>query len=80
MYHHAYLTTLLMAHACCCYYIHYMGIYLLDNTTPNRFIPLIGDILIGIWKVNLRNAGLLEEFLRIRGEESLKSGGQAMTV
>ena len=37
-----------------------------------RFIPIIGDILIGVWKVNLRNAALLEEFLRVRGEESLR--------
>jgi hypothetical protein len=43
-----------------------------------RFVPIIGDILIGVWKVNSRNAVLLEEFLRVRGEESLKGGGQAI--
>lgn len=48
--------------------------------TLNRLIPIIGSILVGVWKVNLRNAAVLEEFLRVRGEESLKSGGQPTTV
>jgi len=36
------------------------------------FIPLAGDVILGIYKANSRNAALLEEFLRIRGEEFLK--------
>ena len=48
--------------------------------TLNRLIPIIGSILVGVWKVNLRNAAVLEEFLRVRGEESLKGGGQPATV
>lgn len=36
------------------------------------FIPIAGDIILGVWKANSRNAALLEEFLRIRGEEFLK--------
>lgn len=47
--------------------------------TSNRFVPIIGDILIGVWKVNLRNAALFEEFLRVRGEEYLKGGGKAIS-
>lgn len=35
-------------------------------------VPILGDVLIGVWKANSRNAMLLEEFLRIRGEEFLK--------
>lgn len=36
------------------------------------FIPLIGDIILAQYKANSRNAALLEEFLRIRGEEFLR--------
>jgi len=36
------------------------------------FVPLVGDIFLAIWKANSRNAILLEEYLRIRGEELLK--------
>lgn len=35
-------------------------------------IPLVGDIGIAVIKANSRNAALLEEFLRIRGQEYLK--------
>jgi hypothetical protein len=37
------------------------------------FVPFAGDVFIAIWKTNSRNARLLEEFLRIRGEELLKT-------
>ncbi|KAH8105561.1 hypothetical protein DFH11DRAFT_1518907 [Phellopilus nigrolimitatus] len=37
------------------------------------FIPLAGDVGVAIFKTNSRNAALLEEFLRIRGEEFLKA-------
>jgi len=37
-----------------------------------RFIPIAGDVILGMYKANSRNAALLEEFLRIRGEEFLK--------
>ncbi|KAI0703783.1 hypothetical protein BC835DRAFT_1317583 [Cytidiella melzeri] len=36
------------------------------------FIPILGDIILAAYKANSRNAALLEEFLRIRGEEYLK--------
>ncbi|KAJ7094055.1 hypothetical protein B0H15DRAFT_831760 [Mycena belliarum] len=35
-------------------------------------IPLAGDVALAAFKANSRNAALLEEFLRIRGEEFLK--------
>ncbi len=35
-------------------------------------VPIAGDIILAAWKANSRNAALLEEFLRIRGEELLK--------
>ena len=37
------------------------------------FVPIAGDIGIAIFKTNSRNAALLEEYLRIRGEEFLKA-------
>lgn len=37
------------------------------------FVPIVGDIFIAIYKTNSRNAALLEEYLRIRGEEFLKA-------
>lgn len=36
------------------------------------FIPVVGDVVLATYKANSRNAALLEEFLRIRGEEFLK--------
>ncbi|QRV90146.1 hypothetical protein RhiJN_18164 [Ceratobasidium sp. AG-Ba] len=37
------------------------------------FIPVVGDVILATYKANSRNAALLEEFLRIRGEEFLKA-------
>jgi len=37
------------------------------------FIPIIGDVVLATWRANSRNAFLLEEFLRVRGEEYLKA-------
>ena len=36
------------------------------------FVPLVGDLVLAAFKANSRNAALLEEYLRIRGEEFLK--------
>lgn len=36
-------------------------------------VPVLGDVGIAMFKTNFRNAALLEEFLRIRGEEFLKA-------
>ncbi|TFK27182.1 hypothetical protein FA15DRAFT_666682 [Coprinopsis marcescibilis] len=36
------------------------------------FIPFVGDVILAVFKANSRNAALLEEYLRIRGEEYLK--------
>lgn len=67
-----------MSCACCCCRSIVAGTLTSALTLPsNRFVPLIGDILIGVWKVNLRNAALFEEFLRVRGEGSSRGGGQA---
>ena len=40
------------------------------------FVPFVGDIVLAMYKANSRNAALLEEFLRIRGEEYLKATTQ----
>lgn len=35
-------------------------------------VPVAGDVVLAMWKANSRNAALLEEFLRVRGDEALK--------
>jgi hypothetical protein len=40
------------------------------------FIPVVGDVILAVFKANSRNVALLEEFLRIRGEEFIKMGGR----
>lgn len=34
-------------------------------------IPIVGDVVLGVWKANSRNAHILEEYLAIRGQEYL---------
>jgi hypothetical protein len=41
-------------------------------STGIGFVPFVGDVIVAVYKANSRNAALLEEFLRIRGEEFLK--------
>ncbi|EKM78047.1 hypothetical protein AGABI1DRAFT_107797 [Agaricus bisporus var. burnettii JB137-S8] len=41
-------------------------------STGMGMIPVIGDISVAIYKPNTRNAAMLEEFLRIQGEEALR--------
>ena len=41
--------------------------------TAIGFVPVMGDIAIAAFKTNSRNSALLEEYLRIRGEEFLKA-------
>ena len=36
-------------------------------------VPVVGDVGIAAFRTNFRNAALLEEYLRIRGEEFLKA-------
>jgi hypothetical protein len=38
-------------------------------------VPFAGDVVLAMFKANSRNAALLEEFLRIRGEEFIKMSG-----
>jgi len=40
-------------------------------------VPIAGDVILAAFKANSRNAALLEEFLRIRGEQFLKLGPDA---
>ena len=40
------------------------------------FVPFVGDVVLAVYKANSRNVALLEEFLRIRGEEFIKMGGK----
>lgn len=35
-------------------------------------VPIVGDVLLAVYKANSRNAALLDEFLRIRGSEFLR--------
>ncbi|KAK0214017.1 hypothetical protein IW262DRAFT_1408112 [Armillaria fumosa] len=52
---------------------------LLNNTVSAAvgFVPIVGDVVLAMWKANSRNAALLEEFLRIRGDELLKMQAEA---
>lgn len=47
---------------------------LLNNVISGMvgLVPFAGDVFVGAFKANSRNAALLEEFLRIRGEEYIK--------
>ena len=38
------------------------------------FVPLAGDVIMAAWKTNSRNARLLEELLRVKGEENMANG------
>ncbi|KAG9314807.1 hypothetical protein JVU11DRAFT_3897 [Chiua virens] len=51
-----------------------VGRMLFNNTISalGGVIPVLGDVVIAVYKANSRNAILLEEFLRVRGEEYLK--------
>ncbi|KAF8524912.1 hypothetical protein BU17DRAFT_74670 [Hysterangium stoloniferum] len=42
-------------------------------STGIGLVPFVGDVAMAAFKANSRNAALLEEFLRIRGEEYLKA-------
>jgi hypothetical protein len=48
-------------------------VLLTSNTNP-------GDVILAMYKANSRNAALLEEFLRIRGEEYLKLKAEGRDV
>jgi len=37
-------------------------------------VPLVGDVFLAAWRANSRNANLLEELLRVRGEENIANG------
>jgi hypothetical protein len=47
---------------------------LLNNAISGAagLVPFAGDVFVGAFKANSRNAALLEEFLRIRGEEYIR--------
>lgn len=45
-------------------------------STVVGLIPIAGDVVLAVYKANSRNAALLEEFLRIRGEEFIKMEGK----
>ncbi|KAG2146092.1 uncharacterized protein EDB93DRAFT_1149610 [Suillus bovinus] len=47
---------------------------LLNNAISalSGLVPVAGDVVMAVFKANSRNAALLEEFLRIRGDEFLK--------
>lgn len=42
-------------------------------------IPIAGDIVLAMWKANSRNAKLVEEFLRVKGEENMANGMPNLT-
>lgn len=42
-------------------------------------IPIAGDLVLAAWKANSRNARLLEEFLRVKGEENMANNISNLT-
>lgn len=42
-------------------------------------IPFAGDVVLAIWKANSRNAKLLEEFFRVKGEQNIANGLTGLT-
>lgn len=42
-------------------------------------IPIAGDLVLAVWKANSRNAKLLEEYLRVKGEENMAQGLTGLT-
>ncbi|KAF8896486.1 hypothetical protein BD779DRAFT_1496155 [Infundibulicybe gibba] len=38
-------------------------------------VPFVGDVVLAAWKANSRNAALLEEFLRLRGQAAGQAEG-----
>ncbi len=45
--------------------------------TSVGLIPLVGDVLLAAYRANSRNAALLEEFLRVRGEGATRTTGES---
>lgn len=45
-------------------------------STAIGIVPIIGDLLIASYRANVRNARLLENFLRLRGEHVAKGGSR----
>ncbi|CDR99856.1 uncharacterized protein SPSC_01751 [Sporisorium scitamineum] len=43
-------------------------------STGVGFVPLVGDVVMAAWRTNSRNAKLLEELLRLKGEENIANG------
>ncbi|TFK62045.1 hypothetical protein BDN72DRAFT_849123 [Pluteus cervinus] len=43
-------------------------------------VPVVGDVVLAIWKANSRNVALLEGYLRERGEEYLRLSGEGEGV
>ncbi|PWN52828.1 hypothetical protein IE53DRAFT_384721 [Violaceomyces palustris] len=37
-------------------------------------VPLVGDVALAAWRANSRNANLVEDFLRVKGEENMALG------
>jgi len=43
-------------------------------------VPILGDVLLASYRANVRNARLLENFLRLRGERLTKGGARPTTL
>lgn len=49
--------------------------------TSVGLVPFVGDVLLAAFRANSRNAALLEEFLRLRGEGVMRTvGGESSTT
>lgn len=43
-------------------------------------VPFIGDLADALFRANTRNAVILEEFLRKRGQKALRQSGQSTSI
>ncbi|KAI0316451.1 hypothetical protein OF83DRAFT_1126700 [Amylostereum chailletii] len=43
-------------------------------------VPIVGDVMLAAWRANSRNAALLEEYLRQRGEGNTKESAQTKAI
>lgn len=54
-------------------------VFNLALATSVGLVPIVGDVLLAAFRANSRNAALLEEFLRLRGEGISQSAGDETT-
>jgi len=55
-------------------------IFNLAVATTVGLVPIVGDVILAAFRANSRNAALLEEFLRLRGENVTRTAGETSAL